>query len=77
MCAWVPHMSARLCALFRVCACVRVFVDCVSVCARARVCVCVQGASVLNHTEVVKLNTVGKLGKDDYKVVGAQVCQYQ
>lgn len=31
------------------------------------------GASVLNHTEVVKLNTVGKLGKDDYKVVGAQV----
>ncbi len=31
------------------------------------------GASVLNHTEVVKLNTVGKLGEQDYKVVGAQV----
>ena len=31
------------------------------------------GASVLNHTEVLKLNTVGKLGNADYKVVGAQV----
>jgi len=31
------------------------------------------GASVLNHTEVLKLITVGKLGEADYKVVGAKV----
>jgi len=31
------------------------------------------GASVLNHTEVLKLITVGKLGDADYKVVGAKV----
>jgi hypothetical protein len=27
----------------------------------------------MNHTEVLKLNTVGKLGSDGYRVVGAQV----
>lgn len=31
------------------------------------------GASMLNHTKVLKLNTVGKLGDEDYKVVGARV----
>ena len=31
------------------------------------------GASLLNHTTVTKLLTTGKLGQDDYKVVGAKV----
>jgi len=32
-----------------------------------------EGATVANHTEVLSLLTVGKIGEKDYKVVGAKV----